>query len=95
MAYSIEPTHLIRRSPEIIEANINGETIMMSITNGEYYELANVAAHIWDLIKEPKHVAAICDELLDIYEVSKDQCTQDVIKFLDHLAELDVVMVED
>ncbi len=95
MAYAIEPTHLIRRSPEMIEANIQGEAMMMSITNGEYFKLEHIAAHIWDLIKKPKNVSDICRELRDRYDISSDQHEQNVIKSLDHLAGLNVVMIED
>lgn len=94
MSISVQLNHSITRNSDIIEANIEGETIMMSITNGQYYELVSTAARIWDMIKEPKVVADICSELNEAYDVGREQCEHDVIHFLNHLAELNVVKVD-
>ncbi|ETJ15853.1 hypothetical protein Q604_UNBc4C00183G0002, partial [human gut metagenome] len=40
------------RNLEIDDTNIDGETVMMDIENGEYYALNEVGTRVWELTKE-------------------------------------------
>jgi hypothetical protein len=90
---------VIRMDSKIVgETNIvfnemDGETIMMSIENGEYYGINSIGSRIWTLLESPKAVSEICDTLLRDYDVTPEQCAQDVLHFLNKMAEKGVVRI--
>ncbi|TQV85347.1 lasso peptide biosynthesis PqqD family chaperone [Aliikangiella coralliicola] len=83
----------IERNSEVVEALIDGETVMMDIESGNYYGLDLIATRIWQLIEKPLSVQAICSQLLSEYDVSEEQCHQDVIDFINQMAQVRTVTI--
>ena len=79
------PDTVLARADELIEAEIDGDTVMMSIERGEYYGLDTIGSEIWKMLATPLSVAAICETMITRYEVAPEQCQRDVIAFLDDL----------
>ena len=84
---AISPDTLVKRNPELVHSDMDGETVMMSIEQSEYYGLDSVGTRIWNLIEEEMSVSDICTSLVSEYEVEKQQCQQDVIHFLQDMIE--------
>lgn len=84
---------MIAGETNIVFNEMDGETIMMSIENGEYYGLNSVASRIWQLLESPRAVSEICDAVLPDYDVTREQCAQDVLFFLNRMAEKGVVKI--
>ena len=72
---------------ELLQSEIDGETIMMSIDNGKYYGLNTVASRIWEIIKEEPLFAEIVEKLLSEYDIDKAQCETETKDFLVKLIE--------
>ncbi len=83
----------IKRTDDIVQAEIDCETVMMSIENGSYYGLDPIASRIWELIEMPTTVDAICSQLIQEYKVSKEECQKDVITFLSDMVEQKVALI--
>lgn len=83
----------IARSEGMVEAEIDGETVMMSVEQGSYYGLDSIASRIWALIESPKSIREICEQLVLEYEVEMDQCQDDVMGFLHEMAERKVIQL--
>jgi len=66
---------------------MDGETVMMSIENGEYFGLNPVGSRMWELIENPIEVDALIELLLDEFDVSREQCEIETMEFLNHLLE--------
>ncbi len=66
---------------------MDGETVMMSIENGEYFGLNTVGSRMWELIENPIKVDALIELLLDEFDVSSEQCEMETMEFLNHLLE--------
>ncbi|WNO09096.1 lasso peptide biosynthesis PqqD family chaperone [Teredinibacter sp. KSP-S5-2] len=92
---SVTLSSIAQRNSEIVEANIDGETVMMSIENGNYYGLNTIGSKIWEHIDTPLSVAELCDRLTEEYDVSLSQCQSEVIAFLNSLNEQSIIMVTD
>jgi len=90
MAISLDT--LVKRSPELVHSDMDGETVMMSIEQSEYYGLDSIGTRIWDLIEEEMNVRDICSALIAEYDVSELQCQQDVIKFLQDMIEHNAIL---
>ncbi|WP_047983999.1 lasso peptide biosynthesis PqqD family chaperone [Ornithinibacillus californiensis] len=78
-----------------ITSDMAGEKVMLSITNGKYYNLGEVGGDIWDLIKEPISVSEIIDIMVTKYEVDIKDCEQQVLQFLEQLLKEELIKMED
>jgi len=79
------PATTVVASRDQVASDLAGETVLLSMKTARYYGLADVGARIWALVREPITVSAICDTITREYDVSPEQCTEDVIRFLDDL----------
>ncbi len=79
---------------EIVASDIDGETVMMSIENGKYYGLDDIGSHIWKLIEKPVKVSDLIDMLPERFDVDRETCERDVLKFLNELNEDRIVQVK-
>jgi len=93
MTQAINTNSIIQRNDDIVQAEIDGEIVMMSIENGEYYGLDIIASRIWEIIETPLKIIAICEQLLTEYDVTEETCQTDVIEFLNNMAENKIVIV--
>lgn len=84
---------VIARSESIMFSDLDGQTIMLNIETGEYYDIDPVGSDIWSRIEQPKSVANICQDLLLVYSVGLEKCREDVLPFLSELLELGVLEV--
>jgi len=76
---------LVHKSKLQTSGELNGETMLMQLENGNYYGLGTTGSDIWNLIDSPIQVITICEELSKKYEVNNETCLQDVLKFLNQL----------
>ena len=83
---------VIKRSDELVHSDMDGETVMMSIEQSQYYGLDSVGTRIWDLIEDQMRVSDICAALMNEYDVTEQQCQQDVISFLQDMLENNTVV---
>jgi glycerol dehydrogenase-like iron-containing ADH family enzyme len=65
------------------------------LTEGAYFELNDVGSRVWQLLQQPCSVRSIRDTLLEEYEVSNEQCEQDVLKLVNELIERGLAVVVD
>ena len=86
-----------RKREDIVSREIAGETILVPIRG----ELANlqrvftlnpVAAHVWQRLDGETRLAAIRDDVLDTFDVEKDQADADIQEFVGQLAEANLIV---
>lgn len=73
------------RSPEQVSGDLDGKVVLLSIENGEYYNMNEVGSRIWELLEKPMTVAALIDQLLAEFEVDRATCEQEATAFLQQL----------
>ena len=83
---AISAGSIVVASKNQVASDLAGETVLLSMTTARYYGLADVGARIWDLIREPVRVSAICSAIMSEYDVTAERCEADVIQFLQDLA---------
>ena len=82
-------------SAQQVSCDLASEAVLLSMHDGEYYGLNEVAATIWKLVQEPRTVVEIRDALLDEYsEVDADECQQAVLEFLGEMILLQMVELD-
>jgi hypothetical protein len=85
----------IRRSPRAAAHGL-GETeggVVLHLESGQYHGLNSVAWAIWNLLGEPREVAAVVTEVQALFPEAGPQAHDDVHAFVASLIERDLVEV--
>lgn len=82
---SLQPDTLIVRSPDQVSGELDGRVVLLSIENGEYYDMNKAGSRIWTLLEKPMAVATLVDRLLMEFEVDRATCEKDVRELLGKL----------
>jgi hypothetical protein len=90
MADIVDST-IISRSPSVLTAEVDGEVVMMSIEQGQYFGLDDIGSDIWKRIEPPCSFAALIDGLAVDYDADRATILADVHSLLLRMAEQDVV----
>ena len=77
----------VSQSTEVVASEMDDEVVMMSIEQGAYFGLDPVGSRIWEIIEKPVDVSALCDQLLEEFEVTRDVCEGDTLSFLNKLSD--------
>ena len=81
---------------ELIKREIAGDTILVPVGKAVYdsnglFVMNELGAFIWDLLPQADTEEAICNAVLEQYEVSAETAKQDVSAFLEKLREMDIL----
>jgi hypothetical protein len=90
----IGPDTVFRRKADLLFNEIDGEVVMLSIENGEYYGMDKVGSRIWELLDQPYSFKDLVGKLMDEYEVSEQQCSGDTLAFLKKLTDKKLIVSE-
>lgn len=77
-----------------IVSDMNGEKVMLSISNGKYYNLGEMGGVIWDLIESPINFNQLIESLLSQYQVEREECQKQVLTFLESLNKEKLIKLE-
>jgi hypothetical protein len=75
----ITPDTLVARSPSVVTSEVDGEILMMSIEQGRYFGLNDVAGDLWERLGSPRPFGELVAELGAMHE-------RDVIELRDPAA---------
>ena len=89
----ITPSTIIQRDSKLITSRMDGETVMMSINNGEYYGLDPIGSRIWELIENPISVESLIAKLRCEYDIEIAQCEHDTTIFLQQMANKNLLII--
>jgi hypothetical protein len=91
----ISPNTIVAQTKELVSSDLDGETVLLSIETGKYYNMDPIGSRIWELIKDPMSVSQLIDILLDEFNVDREQCEKEVLAFLNKLAEDHLIQLTD
>lgn len=80
------------RNPDLIAADMDGETVMMSIERGAYFGLGGIGSRLWDLLEQPTTVTDMAATICEEYSVDSETCMQDIRGFIAEMMENSLVM---
>jgi hypothetical protein len=85
---------LYERATELLEAEVGDELVALDEQEGSCFGFNEVATSVWRQLEQPKTFEDLKRSLLVQYEVSADQCTQELRELLDDLVERRLVRVQ-
>jgi hypothetical protein len=83
----------VRRIDNVLDTEIDDETVMMDIDQGSYFGLNQTGTRIWALLAAPIAIGDVCDQLTEEFDVPREQCEQQVVGFLESMLARGLVQV--
>ena len=80
-----------QQHPDLIAAQMDGETVMLSVTTGKYFALKGIGHFIWEVISQPTSIDEIVDAVSQRFDVDPAQAQNDCEKFVKDLTENNLV----
>jgi hypothetical protein len=90
---SLTLDHVIAQGEGQVSTVVDGRAVVMSVDNGKYYNMDDIGTRIWTLIEAPISVSALCEQLLQQFEVDRPTCESDVVNLLESLRKNDLIRV--
>jgi hypothetical protein len=81
---------VVRRA-ESVEADVNGDVVVLQTQTGVCYGLNSLGSEIWRATKHPVRVADICAAIERDYEVDAATCERDVVALLETLRQQSMI----
>lgn len=86
MPPTLSPDDTIVVSKDQVAADLSGEVVILGMSEGAYFSVSEVAARVWALLQTPRRLGDVVDILMSEYDVPADQCTVEVLAFVEDLA---------
>ncbi len=81
----IGPDTVLQRRKDLLFNEIDGEVVMLSVENSEYYGMNKVGSRIWELLEAPICLEHLIKNLLREYNVTEEQCNKETVFFVNKL----------
>lgn len=78
----MDADRVLTRHPEALEAEVDGDRVVMSPQNFAYFGLVGTGAAVWDLIDGSRTAAAVVEQLATRFAAPVDQVRSDVAAFV-------------
>ena len=78
-------------SPDAVAREVGGETVILHLGSGTYFGLDEVGTRIWQLLGKGLPLAAVCDRLVEEYEVERAVLERDLEALIGELVEHELV----
>jgi hypothetical protein len=90
----IEDNKILKRNKEVLSSDMDGETVMMSVENSEYYSLSKIGTRIWEILENDTSYKDLIKQLMLEYNVYEETCKTDTEEFVYELVNKALVSVE-
>ena len=78
---------------DVLGSRIDGELVMVDISQGSYFGLDSVGARIWELLAEPTSLDQVCSTLQGEFAVDSQTCRSEVLAFAQQLLDAQLLNV--
>ena len=86
---------VVKWHAEQITAEVDGEVVVMGLTQGKYVGLDDIGSALWHLMEHPQPVHALCARIGQRYAGDPAEIAADVLAFLEDLHGLGLIEVLD
>jgi len=88
----METDMILTRSDEYLHHEVDNEMVMMNVNSGLYVSLNETGKSIWLILKEPKSVDEVIENLASEYNVTAEQCEKDTLPFIEKLLDKKILV---
>lgn len=91
----ITPETRLRRSAELLSADIDGETVIMSVETGRYHSLDMIGGDIWSRLEQQTTAATLAESLARDYDAPRDTIERDILALLTVMSMQGLLIIEE
>lgn len=91
MTKQLTAESIICKRDDLLAANVDQETVLLSVHSNRYFGMAETAHRIWELLDKQMRVQDLVDLLISEYDVHPADCQREVIQFLHELVKHDLI----
>lgn len=98
MPHALTHSSVLVASRKQVSADLaqdSGQTVILDLRDGVYFELNDVGGRIWQLLQQPRSLKSVLDTLLAEYDVPVARCEGDMMKLVQELLRRGLVEVRD
>jgi hypothetical protein len=70
---------------QVMTRTVGEEVVMLDLAGGTYFGLDPVGARIWELMADGKTLGEIRDQMLQEYEVTREELERDILRLAEEL----------
>lgn len=78
-----------------LSTTIENEAVILHADAGKYYGFNQVGTYIWELLQEPFTLEEITENVTTEYDVTRNQCREDVYELISELLEYNLIRIVD
>ena len=86
--------NIVTQAEDLVSTEIDGEVVLMSIENSDYYGFEKILSRIWEIIEKPIAISALIDQLIQEYDVERAECESDVTNILNEMLAEKLISVQ-
>jgi hypothetical protein len=90
----IRPDTMLQRKPGLLFNEIDGEIVMLSVENSEYYGMDKVGSRIWQLLENQMQFKELVTRLMDEFDVAEEKCSRETLNFVKKMTEKKLLIVD-
>lgn len=83
--HAVDLNTVVVQTKDLLSSELDGDTVLMSLTQAAYYGMDSTAQRIWNMIAQRTRVSDLCEQLISDYAVERTTCEQDVCAYLTEL----------
>lgn len=84
---------LVIKAESLLTSEMDDGLVMMSIENSSYYSMDKIGKSIWEAFDVSANIEEICKIMCERYEVSQEECLNDVTTYIDTLQKAGLVQL--
>ena len=81
----------LMRSPTVLTSDMGEEFVMMDVESGQYFNLKEVGAAVWNEIETEISFGEVLNRLMERFEVDRETCETEMRVFVERMMELKMV----
>jgi hypothetical protein len=81
----------VRRNPDLVATEMDGDLVMLHVERGQYFGVGQVGRRIWEMLDALHDVAALCADVEARFDVDAARCNADLLEFVADLLDKDVL----
>jgi hypothetical protein len=85
----------LARTEDLMTAPADRDLVILNLKGNNYLALNDIGRRIWELLKSPRRVDDLCQQLSQEFNATPEQISGDVLPFLTELINENVVHVAD
>lgn len=84
----------VTMSPDVLYQELEGEAVLLSLTNEQYYGMNDVGRHMWTLLRDHGDVDTVITQLQSQYDADAATLRRDLLKLIEEWQAEGLVTVE-